>query len=410
MTSNLQIVKLEKMTYGGDALGRLPDGRVVFVPFGLPSETTRVRIVNEKSGHARAELVEVLESSPERITPRCRHYGICGGCHYQHLHYQAQLISKTEILRDQLKRLGKVETSRIGPFSASPNEWNYRNHVQFHLSPEGKLGFLAAHTRSVVPISECYLPEPTLNDLWPRLDLGPGLGLERVSLRLGFERETMLVMESRSAELPQLDLESSISVVHLAGGDAVVMAGDDHLHMQVNDRMFQVSAASFFQVNSSMAGRMAAYLVDNLPVSEKTILLEVYCGVGLFSAFFAGRVGCLIGIEASPQACEDFTSNLDEFDNVELYEARAEDILPTLHLKPDLVILDPPRTGLQTRALDALLDLRPERIAYVSCDPSTLARDAARLIAGGYLIRQVVPFDLFPQTYHIESISIFEKS
>ena len=410
MASNLQIVKLEKMTYGGDALGRLPDGRAVFVPFGLPSETTRVRIVNEKSGHARAELVEVLESSPERITPRCRHYGICGGCHYQHLHYQAQLISKTEILRDQLKRLGKVETSRIGPFSASPNEWNYRNHVQFHLSPEGRLGYLAAHTRVVVPISECYLPEPTLNSLWPWLDLDPGLGLERISLRLGFDRETMLVMESRSAELPQLDLESSISVVHLAGGDAVVMVGDGQLHMQVNDRMFQVSAASFFQVNSSMAGRMAAYLVDNLPVSEKTILLEVYCGVGLFSAFFAGRVGCLIGIEASPQACEDFTSNLDEFDNVELYEARAEDILPSLHLKPDLVILDPPRTGLQPRALDALLELRPERIAYVSCDPSTLARDAARLIAGGYLIRQVAPFDLFPQTYHIESISIFEKS
>lgn len=409
MASNLQTVKLEKLSYGGDALGRLPDGRVVFVPFGLPDETVRLRMVEEKRGHACGEVVEILEPSPERIAPRCRHYGVCGGCHYQHLDYQAQLTAKTGILLDQLKRLAREEISPLGPIFPSPDEWNYRNHIQFHLNPEGKLGYLAAHTRSVVAISECHLPEPPLNQLWSDLDFDLKLGLERVSLRLGMDGESLLVLESRSAELPQLDLEASLSVVHLSGGDAVVMAGDDYLVMQVNDRQFRVSAASFFQVNTAMAGKMAAYLVDNLPVSATTTLLEVYCGVGLFSAFFAGRVARLVGIEASPQACEDFTANLDEFDNVELYEARAEDVLPALQFKPDLVILDPPRTGVQTRALDALLNLRPGRIAYVSCDPSTLARDATRLSAGGYGLRQVAPFDLFPQTYHIESISIFEQ-
>ena len=408
MASNLHTVKLEKLTYGGDALGRLADGRVVFVPFGLPDETARLRIVEEKRGHVRAELVEVLEPSPDRIAPRCRHYGVCGGCHYQHLPYQTQLTAKTGILFDQLKRLGRVDISTLSPVVPSPDEWNYRNHVQFHLSPQGKLGYLAAHTRSVVAIRECHLPEPPLNKLWPSLDFDLQPGLDRVSLRLGMDGEIMLVLESRSAELPQLDLEASLSVVHLSGGDAVVMAGDDHLVMQVNDRQFRVSADSFFQVNTTMAGKMAAYLVDNLPVSTTTTLLEVYCGVGLFSAFFAGRVARLVGIESSLQACEDFTANLDEFDNVELYEARAEDALPALPFKPDLVILDPPRTGLQTPALDSLLVLRPERIAYVSCDPSTLARDAARLSTGGYGLRQVALFDLFPQTYHIESISIFE--
>jgi 23S rRNA (uracil1939-C5)-methyltransferase len=421
MTSDLLTVKLEKLTYGGDALGRLSDGRAVFVPFALPGETVRIRSVVEKRGHVRAELVEVLDPSADRILPKCRHFGICGGCHYQHLPYQVQLTTKTEILRDQLTRIGKIEDPPVKQIVPTSTGWNYRNHVQFHLTRAGKLGYIGAHSRSVIPISECHLPEPPLNALWPAFEFDPGLGLERVSLRLGVDEEAMLVLESESPEAPELDLEASLSVVHLANDDVVVMAGDDHLTMRVeagvngrvngrvNDRLFHVSAASFFQVNTEMAGKLAAHLLTNLPVSPVTTLLDVYCGVGLFSAFFAPRLGRLIGIESSPSACEDFAINLDEFDNVELYEAPAEDVLPALDVKPDIVIVDPPRAGLERRLLDALLALSPARIAYVSCDPSTLARDAARLIAGGFLLVQVTPFDLFPQTYHIESISIFEK-
>jgi len=409
MTSDLLTVKLEKLTYGGDALGRLSDGRAVFVPFALPGETVRIHSVNEKRGHVRAELVEVLEPSHERIAPKCKHFGVCGGCHYQHLPYQAQLSAKTEILRDQLKRIGKIENPPVKQIVPSSTEWNYRNHVQFHLTRDGKLGYIDAQCRSVIPISECHLPELPLNILWPTLEFDPGLGLERVSLRLGVDDETMLVLESESPETPELELEANLSVVHLTDNDVVVMAGDDHLTMIVNDRLFHVSAASFFQVNTEMAGKMAAHLLAHLRVSPATTLLDVYCGVGLFSAFFAPRVGRLIGIESSLSACEDFAVNLDKFDNVELYEAPAENVLPALDVKPDTVIVDPPRAGLEKRSLDALLARGPARIAYVSCDPSTLARDAARLIAGCYRLVQVTPFDLFPQTYHIESISIFEK-
>jgi 23S rRNA (uracil1939-C5)-methyltransferase len=154
---------------------------------------------------------------------------------------------------------------------------------------------------------------------------------------------------------------------------------------------------------------MVGHLLETLTVSSTTTLLDVYCGVGLFSAFFAARVGHLIGIEVSPSACEDFAANMDEFDNVALYEASAENVLPILDVTPDIAILDPPRSGLDKRALDALLALAPKKIAYVSCDPSTLGRDAARFIAAGYRLFQVTPFDLFPQTYSIESISIFDK-
>ena len=166
-----------------------------------------------------------------------------------------------------------------------------------------------------------------------------------------------------------------------------------------------------------MAEKMVKHVLTNLPVSTATHLLDVYCGVGLFSAFFAPRVATVTGIESAPTACEDFALNLDEFENVALYEAAAEDVLPLLDLRPDVVLLDPPRAGLDRRALDAVLKMAPATIAYVSCDPSTLARDAARLvsisstqgISGGYRLTDVTPFDLFPQTFHIESISIFEQ-
>jgi len=415
MTTELLTVKLEKLTYGGDALGRASDpltgteGRAVFVPFALPGETVRIHVTEQKRGHMRGELVEVIDPSPERIPAKCIHFGVCGGCHYQHLPYPSQIQVKTDILRDQLTRIGKIQDPLVQPMMASPQEWNYRNHVQFHLSAAGELGYIRASGRGMFLISECHLPEETLNKLWPSLEFDPGLGLQRISLRLGMEAETMLVLESDGTEPPELELEANLSVVHLADEDVVVMAGDDHIIISVNGRAFRVSAASFFQVNTGMAGQMVQHLLEHLPVSPSTTLLDVYCGVGLFSAFFAGRVGRLIGIEVSPSACEDFAANLDEFDNVELYEAPAENVLPGLDFSPDVVIVDPPRAGLDKPALDALLALRPARLAYVSCDPSTLARDAARLIAGGYRMVQVTPFDLFPQTSSIESISIFEK-
>jgi len=413
MTTDLLTVKLEKLTYGGDALGRVPDsltgeaGRAVFVPFALPGETVRVRITEQKRGHMRAELVEVLELSPKRIAPKCIHFGVCGGCHYQQLSYQDQLQAKTEILCDQLTRIGKIQNPPVQPMVASPQEWNYRNHVQFHLSRAGELGYIRANGRNMFPISECHLPEEGLNSLWPSLEFDSELGLERISLRQGMDGEIMLVLESDVPEPPELELEAAISVVHMSGEDVVVMAGDDHLTISVMDRTFRVSAASFFQVNTVMAGKMVQHLLDHLPVTPQTTLLDVYCGAGLFSSFFAGRVGRLIGVEASPSACEDFAANLDEFDHVELYEAPAEDALPRLDVSPDIVIVDPPRAGLDIRALEALLALRPAYIAYISCDPATLGRDAARLIFGGYRLEQVTPFDLFPQTYSIESISIF---
>jgi 23S rRNA (uracil1939-C5)-methyltransferase len=418
MEPSLEIT-LTTLTYGGEAMGRLPDGRAVFVPFCLPGETVRARIVFERKNFARAELIEVLKPSPERIAPRCRHFGVCGGCHYQNLPYTAQLKAKETILRDQLMRIGKIQDPPVRAIVAAPDEWHYRNHVQFHSDESGKLGFISAkHPEAVIPINECFLPEAGINALWPTLDFEAGSPVERVSLRAGMDDDLMVVLESDEIETPEMEIEADISVVHLTEEDAVVLAGDDHILIEVLGRPFKVSAASFFQVNTQMAGKMVEHLLDLTGLGDLSGLtvLDVYCGAGLFSAFFAPKVAKVIGIESAPSSCEDFAINLDEFENVELYEGLAEEILPGLvahtGAKPRhelFAIVDPPRAGLDKSVLDALLEFKPETLAYVSCDPSTLARDAARLIAGGYKLKQVTPFDLFPQTYHIESISILQK-
>lgn len=405
---------LTTLTYGGDALGRLPDpltgagSRAVFVPFGLPGERVRVRLTEEKRGFARGEIVEILQSAPERISAKCLHFGKCGGCHYQHLSYESQLQAKAEILRDQLTRIGKIQNPPVQPTVASPSAWNYRNHIQFHLNAQGKLGFQAPNSNRVISISECHLPEASIHSLWPQLEFEPETSIERVSIRAGMDDELMLALESDSPDAPEFEIEAGISVAHVFDEHAVVIAGEDHIMMKILDREFRVSAPSFFQVNTKMAEKMVQHLLDKLPVSQ-SIILDVYCGVGLFSAFLAPKCKQLIGIESSESACEDFAINLDEFDNVELYEDFAENVSPTLKIKPDIILVDPPRAGVEKEALDAIVKLNPKTIAYVSCDPSTLARDAARLINNGYKLSDAAPFDLFPQTYHIESVSIFEK-
>ncbi len=400
-------VNLTVLAYGGEAMGRLPDGRAVFVPFALPGEIARVRLVEERRGFARADLVEILAPSPERTEPRCRHFGRCGGCHYQHMPYPVQLRAKTAVLQDQLERIGKMENVSVQPIVPSPEPFYYRNYIQFHLTKDGKLGFYGVGSNEVMAIQECHLPEEALNTVWPQLEFDPLEDLERIGLRAGLE-DVQLILESEELQAPEMSVEElTLSAVHLSPAGPLVMAGSDHVIIQVLDREFRVSAGSFFQVNTAMAAAMVNHLLENLDLQPEMTVLDVYCGVGLFSAFLAPRIGQLIGIESEPSACDDFVENLDEFENVSLYEAAAEDVLPVIDVKPDLVLVDPPRSGLDPKALDGVLALQPPQLVYISCDPATLGRDARRLVAGGYHLQQITPFDLFPQTYHIESISFW---
>jgi 23S rRNA (uracil1939-C5)-methyltransferase len=393
---------------GGDGIGRLPDGRAVFVPFTIPGETVRAAIVEEKKGYVRGELKELINPAEKRIQPRCKHFGTCGGCHFQHLDYQDQLGIKTKIIEDVLLRVGGLSGINILPIIPSPKEWDYRNNVQFHLHSSGRLGYQRHLSNEVISIDECFLPSPVLWNLHSQLDLDYQTGIKRVSFREGIEEEVLILLEGENSDLPEMEINLPSSVVHVSDEGEIVLAGNDFLVMQVKDKFFKVSAESFFQVNTPMAEKLVDHVLSLLPKDKVNCLVDLYCGVGLFSAFTAKMTNRLIGIEYGHSACMDYAENLDDFDHIELYEGSTDIILPNLDIYPDVVIVDPPRAGIGRTTIDALIKLKPNRIIYVSCDPATLARDASRLVKGGYRYNQLTPFDLFPQTFHIETISVLD--
>ena len=402
-------IEFTGMVFGGDALGRLPDGRPVFVPFAAIGESALVEVQDEGSAYCRGQIVSLVKTSPERIQPRCLHFGECGGCHYQFLPYSVQTTMKQQIVADQLRRIGKFENPPVKTIIPSPNEWNYRNVVQFSVSPMGKPGYQRSNSRQVVEIRECFLPSDGINQVWPELDLDPESSMERIILREGADGDLLLTLEGSSADAPEFGVDFPISAVYRGDGNEILLSGDPYTVMQVKDKPFRVSAGSFFQVNLPQAEKMVDLVLDVLDLHPTDTVLDCYCGVGLFSKFIAPRVKKLVGVELSTSACDDFAVNLDEFDNIELYIGSAQQILPGLKLQPDAVVVDPPRAGLEKSALDAILKMQPQKLVYVSCDPSTLARDLRRFVEKGYELVSVTPLDLFPQTYHVETIVLMSR-
>ena len=405
--------RIDKLVYGGDGIGRLPDGRAVFVPFVLPGEVVEVELRQQEQHFARGHILDFLQPAPTRIQPRCRHFGTCGGCHYQHIPYDAQLQAKLAILKDQLERLGGFIAPPISGCTASPNPWNYRNQLQFHATPGGGLGFMDLEGKTVVPIQECHLPTEGINALWPQIDLSPDTGITRITVREDSFGELMLVLEGSDELGPELNLDLPVSVCYLKpDGRSLTFAGQDQLDYQILGRQLSISPESFFQVNLRVAEKLVEYVLDHLPQTIALNTLELYAGAGLFSLFLAEHSRELIAIESSPSACFDFANNLDSYDNVRLYEGPVEQALPALmdELPPlDLVLLDPPRAGLHPRARESLEKLSAEHIVYISCDPSTLARDLKHLCAAGYKLVDLHLFDMFPQTYHMETVAILQR-
>jgi len=402
-------IELTAMAHGGAALGR-HEGRVVFVPYALPGETARVEIVEDKGRFAFARVTEILTSSPDRIDSQCPHFGPagCGGCQWQHIAYPAQLSYKAGIVTDQLRRIAQVENVLANSTLPDPSGWAYRNHVQFHPAPQGGLGLQAADGRGVVEVASCPIVHPLLAELYQALDFNLE-GLQRLSLRAGTETgERMLVFEMKGDAPPTLEADIPLSCVLLLSDDTYVnLIGSNYIMEEVMDWAYRISAPSFFQVNTRQANRLVKEVLGYLELSGSETVLDAYCGVGLFTVQIAQKAGLVVAIESAHSAIEDLMENTQSIDNVDVIEGPVEAVLGNLDVPIDAAVVDPPRAGLDRFALDALADLQPERLVYVSCDPATLARDAKRLIRRGYSLEQVQPIDLFPQTYHIESVALF---
>jgi 23S rRNA (uracil1939-C5)-methyltransferase len=385
------VVSIEKWVYGGAGLARI-DGRIVLVPFTLPGETARI----EDSGGVHAKLLDVLEPAPERVSAPCPIFGRCGGCYYQHAPYEFQLARKTEILREQLRRVGKIEyPGEIGIVSGPP--FGYRNRVQLHID-RGRIGYLAAGSHELVAVEgECPISSPRINQaiaaVRGRLN-DPRFPRFVRSLEL-FTNETDLqlnVLESdRPVARPFFDqFESSVTI------DYPTSFG-----------MFRVSPRSFFQVNRFLTERLVETALSgvhgDLAGAGGNTALDLYAGVGLFAIPMARQFGSVVAVEGGASAARDLEFNAARAGaNVRVQHARVEDFLGALDATPEFVLADPPRAGLGKSVVQELLRLRPPRVTIVSCDPATLARDLATLSA--YTIERLTLVDLFPQTYHLEAV------
>jgi len=441
-------VELTDLAYGGDAVGRYV-GRVLFVPGGIPGERVRVDIVEERRGHARATLLEILRPAPERVEPSYPLLTDCG-CQWQHIAYPAQLTWKAHIVRQLLVRIGKQPDAIVHPTIGMSNglsPWHYRNIALFSVGPAGEVGFKLTESHDVQDLEDCALLHPALDIVYQRVrsKLIKYFGDSLSEMIQGFTIRgaigavsapgtnavkavpTLLSLHARPGsmiEAPQQLAHELITIApgivgviveRVGGRYGRVVAGQEFLTDTVLGRRFRVSADSFFQVNLVQTGVLIERAMQMLEPQRTDVALDGYSGVGLFSTFLASRASRVIAIESQPSAVMDARANatLNNQNNITTLEGTLERILGQLHYRReriDVALVDPPRAGCHPKALQALQILAPRNICYVSCDPSTLARDIATLCSGGrYRLVAAQPVDMFPQTYHIECLALLAR-
>lgn len=414
---------IEKMVYGGDGLARLPDGKAAFLPFVLPGEEVTAVISKEKSSFARAQAEQVLKPSPQRVTAPCPYYGNCGGCHYQHADYKTQLEFKSEILHETLLRNGKLDwQGKIISHSGDP--WNYRNRTRMKVrgGTEFALGYYRFGSHDLLPVKECPISSPGINRVIRQLwEIGEAGGAPKGLSEIEFfadHADARLLLEishvpgAQGIEEFAGELRNKISDIQgiaifaepPAGSpgqpELKASIGNTTLLYQVGEKSFRVSAGSFFQTNRHLMRELVNTATNDF---FGNIAMDLYSGVGLFANHLAKRFTQVFAVESSPASAADLKANV--LKNVVPVKTTTEQFLPRcLNMNPELVVVDPPRAGLGPKITQLLAALRVKRIVYVSCDPATLARDLRLLLETGYHVEEVHMVDLFPQTFHIESV------
>jgi 23S rRNA (uracil1939-C5)-methyltransferase len=391
MTSGGERVALTPtgMSYRGTAVARLA-GQAVFVEGALPGESLIAEVSRRHKNFLEARVVDVVEASPHRVQPRCSHFAEAGSCEWEFIDYPEQLRLKTEILRDQLRRVGKFGEAPLLDAVPSPSPWSYRNHVRFAIDSAGNPAYLRRASHDTVAIDHCAVLLPEIETLLPRLQGKLG-GIQSLTIRHGRNTDETLIAPAIGDRVPELE------------------SGQDSYHEEILGRRFQISAASFFQVNTEVAEAMVRLVQEGLRLGGAERLADLYAGVGLFACLLSSSSGSVLAIESEAGAVEDGRLNSGFLENVRWRKGRAEDVLPRIQPGPDAVVLDPPRAGCDAGVIKALIESRAQKIAYCSCDAATLARDLRLLVDGGFRLTGVRVVDMFPQTYHIESISLLER-
>ena len=397
------VLKLIDNAFGGEAVGRV-NNLVVFVPFAIKDETVKVKIRQKKRRMLFADLLEVIEPSPERREPFCPNFGSCGGCQYQHINYPYQLEIFVKQLKDLLIRTGGfLELPEILPALPSPKTTHYRNRIDLHPAAdeagEPYYGFCKRiEPKTIFPLKEC--PIFALED-----------DFSKIPMRM---EDKLLVLRTHSGK-PYYYFKDNHNLVCSGPFDYETKEslGGEDVFYDVGKLRFYNSYSGFFQVNPSLLEVFSKVVTDFAQPGKDDLLLDIYCGAGFFGISLADKVREVLGVEIDPSSIAYAKKNAEAngFSNCRYTADSAENYLRGLleeGVKPDICILDPPRTGLTNKAVSAVKHLQPKRLIYISCGPPTFARDAAKFADAGYLLHKIQPLDLFPHTKHFELISLFE--
>jgi 23S rRNA (uracil1939-C5)-methyltransferase len=438
---------IDSLAYGGRGVARHGE-LVVFVARALPGDRVRARVTKYKRRYAEARTVELLEPGPGRVEARCRHFGVCGGCSWQDLDYQLQLRHKQAQVADAIHRLGRFEDVELRTIEPARSIWGYRNKLEYSWSqgPDGpSLGFhVAGRWDRLMAVETCHIASEASNEVrraferWAReqgleaYDQRNGEGfLRHLVVREG--RRTgqvlpMLVTAPGSVpgieRLRELMGERVVGVVHavndgvaeVTGGlEAVPLFGEEEFEERVLELTLRLSAGAFMQTNTEMCDVLYGHALEAARLREADVAWDLYCGAGAIGLSAASHVRRVVGIEISAESIERARGNADRngIGNAEFVQGDvAKELRPLLERvpRPDVVFVDPPRAGLTPRAVRRLLEVAPERIAYVSCNPTTLAPNARQLVDGGYSLDWVRPVDMFPHTHHIECVAQFSRT
>jgi 23S rRNA (uracil1939-C5)-methyltransferase len=389
-------VTIEKLVYGGQGLARV-GGRVALAPFVLPEERVRVSVEAERRGLLETRLLEVLAPAAGRTEPLCPFFLRCGGCQYQHARYDEQVELKRQILREVLARIGKLEApAEIRVISGEP--WGYRNRAQFHLAG-GEIGFFGIGSHHLVAVDRCPISSPRINEALAALR-----GMKGERRFPGFIKSIEAFTNESEVQLNVIESGRPVSRLFFDWcAERIPGYAADAIEYSVGADRYRVHHRSFFQVNRYLTQPLIAAALEG---AAGETALDLYSGVGLFSIPLARRFRNVTAVETSRSAVRDLEFNAGRAAvAVEARRQPVEEYLEGCAKTPDFVLADPPRAGLGKFAVRQLLRLKPPLAAIVACDPSTLARDMAALVAGGYAVEQLTLIDLFPQTFHIETVA-----
>ncbi|GAB6182453.1 class I SAM-dependent RNA methyltransferase [Thermodesulfovibrio hydrogeniphilus] len=380
-------IEITGIAHLGEGIGK-HEGKVVFVPYAIPGEIIRARIIKDEGDFYRGEIIDILQPSFFRESPPCKLFGQCGGCSFQHVAYIYQTKLKEIVVIEQLKRIGGFENPEdfTNLTIKAENPFNYRNRGDFSINRQRALGFKMRGTHKFIHVDYCHIMHQEINMILSQLQgKNPKRKTHNITIRYGVNTGTWLVQ-------PEMEVNE-------------IKTGQNFYTERLLGKEFTISAPSFFQVNTFQAENLINTVLNYLSPEDKTVI-DAYAGVGTFTAFIADKAERVIAIEESRSAYKDAKINLKEYDNITYLCQKTEETLMESDISGDAIVLDPPRVGCMKEVLQAIVERRIKKIIYVSCEPSTLARDLKYLKEQGYRLLEVQPVDMFPQTYHIENVAL----